>query len=116
MQEINQSSIKAALKTSTEIVIPAKTEKQIKGTQVILPGLKLFRMDLLTLIVEEVNTKEINGAYDFDNPTQVRKEVVGTATHAYVSALNKKNAMKKFGKRLDKIYGKPPVEAYNGNR
>ena len=115
MNEINQSSIKTALKSSTEIVVPAKTESVHLGKTNLIPGLKLFSMDLKSLLIEEVNIKDIQGVYDYDKPTQAVKKVTGSPTLIYVSALNKKVATKKFGKRLEKIFGKPPIQALNGN-
>lgn len=115
MKEINQSEAKIALKTSTEIVIPAKTEVVHIGDTLLTPGLKLFSMDLRSLLVEEVDTKTIQGVYNFDNPTQIIKKVTSSPTVIYVQALNRKVAMKKFGKRLAKTFGTPPKEALHGN-
>lgn len=104
MKELN-------IKTETRIEVSVKQKKQIEHELVgnIIPhdGHTIWRINKKTLEIEKA--KFSNTEYKFGE--KQKKEIIIVDEYAYVSALNKKNALKKFhkGKNGSKDVNETPL-------
>jgi S-adenosylmethionine synthetase len=98
----------------TEIVVSAEQsyKKEFIGTLKIKPGHKLFRMDLRTLKIEEVNIDQLAKkavlSADLSHVDVNTEIILENKLYRYDSALNQKNAAKKFSKFIETALANDP--------
>jgi hypothetical protein len=75
--------------------VQAAKREEFRGSFKPKPGHKLFKYNHLTKEIDEAKYELLPA--DFKNPKKVKKKVVMEEGCSYISALNKKNALKKLG-------------------
>lgn len=84
---------------------PIQKQKKLMASLSPHPGHVMFKMDMKTLLVTQVNDDEYQSFVETEwvngKPvTTKRRKLTALRGHLYCAALNKKNAYKKFGKML----------------
>ncbi len=96
MKELEQIH-KDKVEISTQATVPVKSETKIT-TVSIQPGHTIFKINLENLLVSKLQDDDYEKYIDFK--TGKKTKVIVKQKHLYCAALNKKNAMKKFGKMM----------------
>lgn len=102
-------------KPETKIEVSVNKKKQVEHQLIgdITPheGHTLWEINEETLDVKEAKFSNVSYYFGGEN----KKEVITKNGHSYISALNKKNALKKFtkGKNGSKPIEKEPLSLYN---
>jgi len=73
-------------------------KKQLITSQRRIPGLKLWRFNLSTGIIQEVGSDEYTSVITMDG--QKGRELIVKDNHFYAQALNKKNSIRRFSNFL----------------
>lgn len=92
------------VKVDQEIVADQQQEKKLQfiGSTVVSPGHKLWELDVVSgnIVEASFDTSEVHVNFE-ENRTVGRKKLIMKPGCLYASALNKKNAFKKFLKMVN---------------
>jgi len=103
MKELNESESKPMVEMSVGIEQQQEKQKKLLGHIRPGDGHLIWKMNVSTLIVELIDDSDLITDISWDETP--RKRILTQQGFLYCSALNKKNAIKRFGKMLNHIYG-----------
>ena len=103
MKELNNTDAKAMVEMSVGFEKQEEKKKKMIGS--ILPGDGhiIWKIDVNTLRIEPIDDDDLMKDINFNEAPN--KRIMIKEGFLYCAALNKKNAIKRFGKMLQTIYG-----------
>jgi len=109
MKELNHTETKAMVEMSVGFDKQEEKKKKLIGS--ILPGDGhiIWKIDVNTLRVEPIDDNDLLTDINFDETPN--KRIMIKEGFLYCSALNKKNAIKRFGKMFEHLYGKELIRS-----
>ena len=104
MKELNHTETKAMVEMSVGFEKQEEKKKKMIGS--ILPGdgHTIWKIDINTLRIEPIDDNDLMKDINFDETPN--KRIMIQEGFLYCAALNKKNAIKRFGKMFELLYGK----------
>jgi hypothetical protein len=114
MKELNHTDAKAMVEMS--VGFEKQEEKKNKMIGSILPGDGhiIWKIDVNTLRIEPINDDDLMKDINFDETPN--KRIMMQDGFLYCAALNKKNAIKRFGKMFEHLYGKELIRTEKKNQ
>lgn len=105
------------LKDETEIHAQAEIKSQIKklGSIVLHPGQRIYKVNVKNLDCEEAKYEGSNSAIlDGKKVVKAHRKIIVEEGFYYIPAINKKNARKKFVKKLGEMREEAKKKRMNG--
>jgi hypothetical protein len=104
MKEINDSESKTPIEMSVGFEKQEEKKNKLIGTLLPGDGHTLWKINVHTLQLEPIDDDDLIKEIGFNE--SVNKRLLVKDGYLYCSALNKQNAIKRFGKMFESIYGK----------
>jgi hypothetical protein len=105
-----------ALKAPQEIKvsIPVPTETKLVARLIKKKGHQIFKMDMMTLLIDICDDDDYIKVVNYEDQNTTHK-INMKKDHLYCSALNKKNAIKKFGEMMADFFNQVTNSIENDN-
>lgn len=104
MKEINDLESKTPIEMSVGFEKQEEKKNKLIGTLLPGDGHTVWKIDINTLVLEPITDDDLIKDIGFNEA--VKKRLLVKDGYLYCSALNKQNAIKRFGKMFESIYGK----------
>jgi hypothetical protein len=94
---LDKDAVKAPIEIKASI--PDPTESKLVARLIKKKGHQIFKMDMMTLLIDQCGDEDYIKVVNFEDQNTTHK-INMKKDHLYCSALNKKNAIKRFGEMM----------------